>query len=57
MQDFIKIHSLVTTLNMLIYMKNNFITGNANYTDFRNYIKNNFTSGYAVYVDFKDYVK
>ena len=47
----------MTTLNMLIYMKNNFITGNANYTDFRNYIKNNFTSGYAVYVDFKDYVK
>ena len=45
-------HSLVTTLTMLIYMKNSFITEFANYPDIQDNMKNSFVTEFADYLVF-----
>ena len=53
----LKMHSLETTLTMLIYIKNSFITDYADNDDIQNYVKNNFIIDYAGYTDLQDYIK
>ena len=45
-------HSLVTTLTMLIYMKNSFITDYAYYADIHDNMKNSFITEFADYLVF-----
>ena len=47
-----KIHSLVTTLTMRIYMKNSFITDCTDYADIQENMKNKFITEFADYLVF-----
>ena len=48
----IKIHSLVATLTMRIYMKNSFITDCTDYADIQGNMKNKFITEFADYLVF-----
>ena len=48
----IKIHFLVTTLTMRIYMKNSFITDCTDYADIQGNMKNKFITEFADYLVF-----